>query len=159
MSDWPAIAIEDDLALPPGLDEVFVVRVLEAAQASGGRRLRLSVLLCGDRTMGELHARFLDDPSPTDVLSFPLEPEGEHEADGELVVDVDEARRLAEEHGNAWLAEVALYLVHGVLHLSGCDDHEPEDLAEMKRREADAMRALSLQVAGRHGPDADDDAR
>jgi probable rRNA maturation factor len=83
-----------------GLDDAGVVRAVEAALAHGGRPgLALAVVLVDDPALAELHGRFLDDPTPTDVMAFDLGDEGDGGPAGEVYVSVDRARALATERG------------------------------------------------------------
>lgn len=108
----------------------------------------VSLLLTGDREIGRLHDEFLGDPSPTDVISFAVD-------DGaELVVSVDTARRVARQKGHEARAELALYVVHGLLHVMGWDDLRAKDRAEMRAAESAVLRTLRLAYAP-----VDDDAK
>ncbi|MGE5191760.1 MAG: rRNA maturation RNase YbeY [Deltaproteobacteria bacterium] len=60
--------------------------------------------------------------------------------DGEIVISAETARRSAREYGTTPAAELALYLVHGLLHLCGYDDRTPQEKRLMRRREAEALR-------------------
>ena len=125
-----------------GLDDEGVVRAVEAALADGGRPgLELSVVLVDDARLAELHGRFLDDPTPTDVMAFDLGDEDGGPA-GEVYVSVERARALAAERGVGLDRELALYLVHGALHLCGHDDHAEEERAAMRRAEARVLAGL-----------------
>ncbi len=91
--------------------------------------------------------------SATDVLTFDLREEPRTKAAvGEIVVCADVARRRAAAPSStrtrgtrrAAVAELALYVVHGVLHLCGYDDHLPEDSARMHLREDEILRGIGL---------------
>ena len=84
----------------------------------------ISVVLVSDRRMAELHRRFLQQPGPTDVITF------QH---GEIFVSTETARRQARRFGTSLEHELRLYIAHGLLHLHGFDDKEPAGAAEMKR--------------------------
>lgn len=91
--------------------------------------------IISDDEIAVVHAEFLEDPTPTDVITF-------HH--GEILVSADTALRQGAEHGQALNEELALYLIHGLMHLGGWDDHEAEEAAEMTRRqEAIHRRVLS----------------
>ena len=64
--------------------------------------------------------------------------------EGDVVVCVDEARRQAVNRGHEVRAEVLLYAVHGLLHLLGYDDHEPDSAAAMHDREDTLLAALGV---------------
>jgi len=94
----------------------------------------LDIVIVGPRESGRVHAEFLDDPTPTDVISF------EH---GELIIcpDVAEQQRHIEELSLE--EEVLTYIIHGCLHLCGYDDHSDRDFHRM-RREQTRIRKLIL---------------
>lgn len=126
----------------PRSDAAFLRRVARAALAHGGKpALPVSMLLTDDAEIARLHAQFLGDPTPTDVISFGFD-------DGaELVVSVETARRVAREQGHRWRDEVALYVVHGLLHVCGHDDHAARARARMRRAERAVLATLGIRVA------------
>ena len=87
----------------------------------------------------------MEDPSPTDVITFPAQPE--MESAGEIIVSVDHARSRAAELDLPFSQELSLYLVHGWLHLAGYDDRRESDRAKM--REAEQKALLILDEADR----------
>jgi probable rRNA maturation factor len=90
----------------------------------------LSVVLVNDREMARLNQQFHNTPGPTDVLTFDY---GDGQA--EIIISVDHA------FGRPRPArELALYLVHGILHLQGYDDHTP---AQRRRMRAAERRLLA----------------
>ena len=100
----------------------------------------LSVVFLGDDDIGELHGTFLSDPSPTDVITFPGDPEfGEA---GEICVGVERAEAVHQEHNVTLSEEILLYLAHGWLHLSGYDDKTEEDRVSMRQAERDSLAYL-----------------
>ncbi|MCB9915823.1 MAG: rRNA maturation RNase YbeY [Planctomycetes bacterium] len=126
------------------LDAAAAEAAARAALAEGGlgaARGALELVFVDDARLAELHARFLDDPSPTDVMAFDLGEEDD-EAELEVWVSVDRARDVAGARGVPVARELALYVVHGVLHLTGHDDHEDADRARMRAAEARVMDAL-----------------
>jgi len=104
----------------------------------------LNLLVLGDAAMGELHAEYHGDPSPTDVLSFDLRDTTDGLLEGDLALCVDEAGRRAAERGHPVRDEVLLYAVHGLLHLLGEDDHTPADYAHMHAREDALLTAIGV---------------
>ncbi|MFT4514285.1 MAG: putative rRNA maturation factor [Planctomycetota bacterium] len=125
----------------PRTERALVERVVAAVREYVERPdLEVSLLLTDDKEIGELHEQFLDDPSPTDVMSFEMD-------DGaELVVSVETAQRVAIEAGHALEAEVALYIVHGMLHTVGYDDIDDDDRSRMRDAERAIMSRLQLTV-------------
>lgn len=102
----------------------------EILQAHPGTALSeledLEFSLVGDEALAEVHGEFLDDPTTTDVITFPY---------GEILVSVDTAARRAESFGKGLRGEVFLYLIHGLLHLAGFDDKEEQAAAEMAQEQ------------------------
>jgi probable rRNA maturation factor len=125
----------------PRTEHALVERVVAAVRDYVERPgLEVSLLLTNDKEIGELHEQFLGDPSPTDVMSFEMD-------DGaELVVSVETAQRVAAEAGHAVEAEVALYIVHGMLHTVGFDDIDDDDRRRMRDAERVIMQRLQLSV-------------
>lgn len=99
----------------------------------------LSVVLVSDAEIGRLHGEYLGDDRPTDVLSFPLEdPSVRLPADaefGEVIVSTETAQREAGRRDLPVAREVALYAIHGTLHLMGLDDLDATGRREMRRWE------------------------
>jgi probable rRNA maturation factor len=84
----------------------------------------VAVALVSDKRIAEIHRRFMNDPSPTDVITF------QH---GEIVISVETAKRQARQFGTSLDHELRLYVAHGLLHLHGFDDKTAAGAAEMKR--------------------------
>jgi probable rRNA maturation factor len=126
----------------PRTARAFVARVVRAALAYGGKpTMPVSLLLTDDAEIAALHAQHLGDASPTDVMSFDLD------GAAELVVSVTTAARIARARGHAVRAEVALYIVHGLLHVLGHDDTTRRSRARMRDAEREVLQRLRLRVA------------
>ncbi|MCC6360292.1 MAG: rRNA maturation RNase YbeY [Phycisphaerales bacterium] len=112
-----------------------------AARAEGFRAGTLSIAIVGRAAMARLHADHSGDPTPTDVLTFDLGCDSRRgHIDGEIIVCADVAYAAARRRGA--LAELVLYVVHGVLHLAGHDDHADAAYRRMHRREDEILTAL-----------------
>ena len=111
----------------------------------------IEVALVDDETLAELHGRYLDDPSVTDVMAFELGEEGGGPL-GEIYVSVDRAEIVAGRRGSSWERELTLYLVHGALHLCGFNDLEDADREAMREAEAAVLERLGQPPDGiEHG--------
>ncbi len=88
------------------------------------------------------------------LLSFPLGEPNSSRLSGELVIGAEVALAQAAERGHDVQAELALYVIHGLLHLCGYDDHDPAGAAAMRARERHYLRQLGLPDVA---PRADDD--
>ena len=141
----------------------FLARVGRAgAIAEGFAKGSLSIAVVGDRKMSLLHEQFSQVRGPTDVLTFDLGTSRRTKTlDGEIVVCYDVARRATERNGrkrgldSAIRSELALYVTHGILHLSGHDDRTPAEFQQMHKRESELLRRLGVRhVAVAPGSDA-----
>ncbi|MEV4672309.1 MULTISPECIES: rRNA maturation RNase YbeY [Actinomadura] len=122
----------------------------------------LSVLLVDEAAMTELHVKWMDEPGPTDVLSFPMDElrpghlSGGADEDGEtdpgLLGDVvlcpAVAERQAREAGHSTEAELELLCAHGILHLLGYDHAEPEEHKEMFGLQAELLASWREKRGG-----------
>lgn len=121
------------------LEKFAAKAVLYCLRSRRGKRTDLTkldevfVLLVSDRRMASLHRRFLNEPGPTDVLTF------KH---GEIFISVETARRNARVFGNSVARELRLYIVHGLLHLHGFDDRSEADARRMKAVQEKALASL-----------------
>ena len=103
----------------------------------------ISLAIINDQQMQVLNARYLDHDWPTDVLSFVHESD-EHRLEGEIIVSADTALREARRYGWRPADELLLYIIHGALHLIGYDDHNQDDLADMRNAERRHLRYFGL---------------
>jgi probable rRNA maturation factor len=123
----------------------------------------LTLLFVDESVMADLNQRFMGTDGPTDVLAFPLDdpietgrwpdsgttgPDREPSEVGELpmllgdvvVCPAVAARQaLDPEHAGSYDDEIALLVVHGVLHVLGMDHTEPEEAASMQARERELL--------------------
>ena len=113
---------------------------LETTDSVLGHPGELSVVFLTPAALARLHARFLSDPSETDVMTFPGDPA--LGIAGEICVSARAAERFAQGAGTDFSEELTLYLVHGWLHLAGHDDRKPRRRRAMRRAEARAMGLL-----------------
>jgi probable rRNA maturation factor len=107
----------------------------------------LSVLLVDERTMTELHERWMGEPGPTDVLAFPMDelrpprlggnragepdPGDDPGLLGDVVLCPEVAAKQGEAAGHSMAEELHLLTTHGILHLLGYDHAEPDEKTEM----------------------------
>lgn len=84
----------------------------------------VEVAIVSDRVIARVHRQFMDIPGATDVITF------EH---GEIVMSAQTAARYARDYGHSTEQELALYTVHGLLHLNGFEDATAPDAARMKQ--------------------------
>jgi len=113
--------------------------------------VELGIALVGAKEMARVNWQFLQHEGSTDVITFDHSEEQlsrkrqrgfRRRICGELYVCVDDAVAQARSFRTTWQAEVVRYLVHGVLHLGGHDDHCVTARRVMKREENRLVRLL-----------------
>lgn len=138
----------------------FATHVLEAEGVRG--EAELSMLFVDEGVMAGLNKQFHGKEGPTDVLAFPIDEdpvEGGRSPDsggtgpgysatepgdmplmlGDVVVCPEIASRNAPEHAGTYDDEVALLIVHGILHLLGMDHLEDDEADSMEKREQELL--------------------
>ena len=139
------------------IDETVLLRLMEHALAE----LRVSpdadlaILLVDEGAMEALHVQWMDEPGPTDVLSFPMDElrPGTEDAPtpagllGDIVLcpQVAETQAIAAKHST--MDEIVMLTTHGLLHLLGFDHAEPDEEREMFGLQRDLI--ASFQAAER----------
>lgn len=127
-------------------DERAISSLMDFAFASLGLdpACELAISIVGIEEMSELHLKWMDEPGPTDVLSFPMDEISLGQAGpgilGDIVLCPEFASEGARKAGTSLDEELQLLTVHGLLHLLGLDHREEE--------EAKAMFALQAGVLG-----------
>ncbi len=114
-------------------------------EGCGEKEGRIQVILTDDTFILEMNRNFLGHDYYTDIITFDTSdyPESPKDAiSGELYISVDTVRANAEEYGSTFPEEMHRVIIHGVLHLIGFDDHEPEDIQQMRNAEAQALAQL-----------------
>lgn len=117
-------------------------RALHTLRAAGEVR----VVILDDARMADAHERFCGVPGPTDVLTFDernTEPIGDG-LDADLLICFDEAQRQGSVRGHHAREELLLYIVHGILHCLGHDDHDEAARAAMHAREDAILTSLGI---------------
>ena len=106
------------------------------------REAEISLAFVDNPTIHRLNQRYLQHDEPTDVLSFPLSEPNSKRLAGELVIGAEIAQTQAASHGHDVQAELALYVIHGLLHLCGYDDIEDEDRTDIRCLERHYLKQL-----------------
>ena len=96
---------------------------------AGLRSVEISVVCA--RAMAKIHREFLNERGATDVITFPY---------GEIVVCAAVAASRAPEFGHTATEEIALYCIHGLLHLAGHEDKTPAGAARMRVEQEKILR-------------------
>ncbi|MGA2285763.1 MAG: rRNA maturation RNase YbeY [Dehalococcoidia bacterium] len=127
----------------------FAGRVLAAEDVASAE---IGIVVTGDAVVRALNRQFCGEDAPTDVLSFALTegkddfalPPGDALRLGEVVISLPAARRQAKRAGHSLEREVALLLVHGLLHLLGYDHGVESDERRMRSRQEALLASLGV---------------
>jgi probable rRNA maturation factor len=115
----------------------------------GVAEYEISLAFVDNSTIHRLNKRYLDHDEPTDVLSFPLSEANARKLAGELVLGAEVAKEQADKRGHTVDTELALYVIHGLLHLCGYDDTTEASARNMRERERHYLTLLGLpDIAG-----------
>ena len=153
-----SIEINNESTIP--VDEAAILRL--AAFALDTMHVHadaeLAIVLVDEGAMEQLHVQWMDEPGPTDVLSFPMDElrPGTEEQEtppgllGDIVLCPQVAQAQAETAGHSTLDELLLLTTHGVLHLLGFDHAEPAEEKEMFGIQRDILIGFAMQERQRH---------
>jgi probable rRNA maturation factor len=116
----------------------------------------LAIVLVDEAAMEQLHVQWMDEPGPTDVLSFPMDELRPGTADaitpagllGDIVLCPQVAAEQAVTAGHSTQDELLLLTTHGILHLLGFDHAEPDEEKEMFGLQRDIL--IGFAMAERH---------
>jgi probable rRNA maturation factor len=138
------------------LDADWLRSVASAAlTAERKSKVEMGILITGQTEMRRLHKQYMGEDSTTDVLSFAMKEKSEEDAPdfvfakgdalhlGEVIISYPQAKIQAKEHGHSPQKEVAVLLIHGVLHLLGYDHDILERQKKMQAREKAILKLVS----------------
>ena len=111
---------------------------------TGERRMRaeITIVFVTNRRMTYLNREYLGHRYTTDVMSFPLSGSRAKTLEGEVYINLDQARRQAREYNVSIRSEVARLIIHGILHLAGYDDRTRQQKVRMTRMEDLYLRRM-----------------
>ena len=135
-----------------------IARLVLTAQGAESNT-EVGLVIASQERVWQLNKTYLGKDEPTDVLSFAMLPESSTEGEplfasppdgikhlGEVLISYPQAAMQAEEHQHSIKKEVAILIVHGVLHLLGYDHDEPEPARQMAAREAAILNCVEGQL-------------
>jgi len=102
----------------------------------------LDIIFTSDSYLKQLHKKFFDLDSKTDVITFDLN-ESENEIEGEIYISTERAIDQSKKYKVSPEIEICRLLIHGCLHLAGYDDLIESDLAELKKVEDKLVEEVS----------------
>ena len=112
----------------------------------------LNIVFTDNKRVKEINKTFLGHNYATDVITFAYDEASinNDKALGEIIISVEMAKKLAQKHDCAVEGEIALYLVHGLLHLFGYNDKQRKEAKKMHQREGELLSSLGFRVPVPH---------
>lgn len=143
----PALSLSNRQRARP-FDTAFILRFVTVARpaclaavrlpdAPLGQLPEVEATILSDRAIGRVHDEFFSDPEPTDVITF-------HH--GEILIGAGVVTENAERYNRTPDEEAALCYIHGLLHLGGWDDLEPQDAKDMARMQEQIFKYARRMV-------------
>jgi len=149
------VSIVQNLKIPIGESwlQRIAIRTIEVEGIPSTSEMGL--VITGNKTIQKLNKTYRGEDKPTDVLAFNMTPGTSQDSEtlfvgppdgvnhlGEVVISYPQATRQAQEQGHGITQELALLIVHGILHLLGYDHELPDDEQRMKARENEILEML-----------------
>ena len=106
--------------------------IIDTVEAEGYIPGRIDFIFCDDDFLLDINRRHLGHDDYTDIITFPFE---ENPIVGEIYISIDRVKENAETFHVRFEDELRRVMIHGVLHLCGYDDHEEDDIEEIRRKE------------------------
>ncbi len=145
------VLIDEGVEVPFGVDWLRGVAGQVLASQNVGADVELGLVIAGQDRVQELNREYRGRDEPTDVLAFSTVEETGADSPpfisppdgllhlGEVIISYPQAVMQAEEHRHPLKREIAILIIHGVLHLLGYDHEEPERERQMRAREAEIL--------------------
>jgi len=148
-----------DEGFEDAIDESWLREVAaKALTAEHQTDAEMGILITGQEKIRQLHKDYMGEDEPTDVLSFAMREKGPADAPdfvfptgdavhlGEVIISYPQADLQAAEHRHSTQKEIAILLIHGVLHLLGYDHDEAERQKKMQAREKAVLKLVSERL-------------
>lgn len=136
--------VQEELTVDLKKVRTICERILDDCGIKSGK---MNIVLVDSDTSQQYNRDFLQHDYPTDTISFPLEDRrSKGHLEGEVLVCTEIAQERAKEFGWTAEEELLLYVIHGMLHLTGFDDTTPEQRTVMQEKEREYLAILGIQV-------------
>ena len=132
------------MAIRPQAIKKMVIHIL---RREGITRAELSFSFISASQIRSLNQKFLKRSYATDVLAFDLkEAKKKNELVGDIFISTDAVIKQSKLFKTSLPYEFVLYIVHGILHLLGYDDHSPKDIKKMRAKEFEILKKLGKEI-------------
>jgi len=112
----------------------------------GVKKANLSIVFVTSQKIRNLNKEYLGRSYATDVLAFDLSERGSKTLQGDIIISTDAVIKNARLFNIDQSEELSLYVIHGILHLLGFDDHRQIDIKKMRKKEEEMLKYLGTQA-------------
>jgi len=105
---------------------------------------KVSVIVTDDGSLNHLKKHYFNDDVLTDTISFNLN-ESDQPVDGEIYISIDRIQENAKQFDTGFHKELALVIIHSILHLVGYEDFTPVDKKQMDRIQQQYLEQISVK--------------
>ena len=126
-----------DVGLDLSPAESWAAWISTVISAEGYGLARIDYIFCSDAFLLEVNQAHLGHDDYTDIITFPLNTDP---IMAEIYISIDRVRENAQQLQIPFEDELRRVMIHGVLHLCGYDDHEEEDIEEIRKKENEYLR-------------------
>ena len=118
-------------------EEQHVTWMMNAIEAEGFDLDRIDFIFCSDEFLLKVNRQHLNHDDYTDIITFPFE---ENPIAGEIYISIDRVKENAKTFEIRFEEELRRVMIHGILHLCGYDDHDADDVEEIRAKEDNYLR-------------------
>ncbi|MBN1869687.1 MAG: rRNA maturation RNase YbeY [Candidatus Omnitrophica bacterium] len=142
----------ENLQKKVALNSLQIRKIVKAIlRHEGIDKASLSIVFVSHQRIKALNKKYLGREYATDVLAFDLAERRDGSRRGaavigDVIISTDAAIKNAGIYDTSLSEEIALYLIHGILHLSGYDDHKAGDIRRMRKKEQQYMTVLGAKT-------------
>ena len=117
----------------------IILKIISAEKLARSGEVNISFIT--DFRIKKLNSRFHGRNSPTDVLAFDLS-RNQKELIADIYISADTAVKNSKTFKTNPVSELYLYVIHGMLHIAGYDDHKPKDIKLMRSKEQEYLKKV-----------------
>ncbi len=123
--------------------QLFTNWIIKVITDEGRKLVCINYIFCSDSYLLKINQEYLKHNSFTDIISFDQSSDDD-EIEGDIFISIDRVRKNATEFTIAFNKELALVIIHGVLHLIGYNDKNPTEIEEMRKKEEACLSLLDF---------------
>lgn len=112
-------------------EKAWILSIIKNENKTAGD---INYIFCNDKYLHSINIDFLDHDTYTDIITFPTSSDPDI-ISCDIFISVERVKDNSKKHSTEFFKEFHRVMAHGILHLSGYDDHSPEDIKVMRSKE------------------------